>query len=629
MKFTEVAQTFAHIEKLQSRLSITEALAQLLQKGTAQEIQELCYLSLGVLNPPYIGTQFAIAQKTMTKIVAQVLSLSDQEVEKLMQKEGDLGSVIEQYEWKATEDLTLRQVYQKLAAVENIAGTGSQEKKSTQLQELLTIVDPLSAKYIVRIVLGTLRLGFSDMTLVDALSWMEVGDKSLRDVLEHAYNICADIGFLAATLKKEGIAAIKKMDIHVGIPLRPAAAERLPSAAAIIEKIGPCVAEPKLDGFRLQVHVDKTGEVPKIRFFSRNLLDMSAMFPEFIKACSQLPVKSLIVDGEAIVYDPNTGTFVSFQETVKRRRKHGIEELVSELPLQLNMFDLMYLDGKSLLHTQQRERREKLQKLFEEYVVAQHAFSKEKNEALPLQLTVFDVMYHDGKSLVETPQNEWRKVLEEVFDTYATSTIQMIQEVHVATAKQLESYFIQEIAAGLEGLVVKKPDSLYQAGKRSFNWIKLKYQASEKLQDTLDVVILGYYAGRGKRAQFGIGAFLVGIYNAQEDQFETVAKVGTGLSDQEWIELKKKCDAIAVAKKPRNVACASDLAPTVWVNPELVCEVLADEITISPVHTAGKTKDVLGLALRFPRFVQYRPDKSPQETTSVHELKSLQTRTMS
>ena len=344
---------------------------------------------------------------------------------------------------------------------------------------------------------------------------------------------------------------------------------------------------------------------------------MSAMFPEFVKACMNLPVKSLIIDGEAIVYDPNTGTFVSFQETVKRRRKHGIEELVSELPLQLNMFDLMYLNGKSLLHTEQKERRALLQKLFDEYMMNSHEQpQKSLDKKLPEQLSMFDCVY-----------KEQRRGSEEVVDTYATQTIQIIQEIPITTAQELEAYFIQEIAAGLEGLVIKKPDSFYQAGKRSFNWIKLKYQASEKLQDTLDVAILGYYPGKGKRAQFGIGAFLVGIYNDEDDAYETVAKVGTGLTDSQWVELKKQCDERAVSEKPKNVVCADDLVPMVWINPELVCEVLADEITISPLHTAGKTKNALGLALRFPRFVKYRPDKLATQTTSIEELKTLQTRT--
>lgn len=597
MKCKSVAQAFEAIEAQSSRLIITENLANLFKQATPEEIQELSYLSLGVLNPPYIGTQFGIAQKSMLKIVARVLDVSEATLEKEMRQAGDLGLVIATHPFPVEESsLTLRHVYQVLSDIEKIGGTGSQEKKAQLLYELLLKLDALSAKYVVRIVLGTLRLGFSDMTVLDALSWMQVGDKSIRDVLEHAYNICADIGLIARTLKEQGIEAIKDMHIKVGVPIRPAAAERLPSAKDIIEKIGPCVAQPKLDGFRLQVHVDKTHKEPVIRFFSRNLIDMSAMFPELVAVCRQLPVKTLIVDGEAIVYDPNTHTYVSFQETVKRKRKHGIDQMVSELPLQLNMFDIMYVDGHSLLNEQQKTRRSTLKKLFKAYQddhLVPHKHAR--------QLGLFDTGAEE----------------------FSEQTLQVIEEVPVSTPKELEHYFMQEIASGLEGVVVKKTDSRYQAGKRNFNWIKLKYQASDKLKDTLDVVILGYYPGKGKRAAFGIGAFLVGVYEPKLDAYQTVAKIGTGLSDQEWIDLKKQCDKHAVSHQPKNVFCAKELYPAVWVTPTIVCEVLADEITFSPLHRAGKTEDQLGLALRFPRFVKYRPDKDPTQTTTAAELLHL------
>lgn len=597
MKFSTVAQAFQIIEGQSSRLAMTESLANLFKQASPEDSAHLCYISLGVLNPPYIGTQFGVAQKNMLKIVARVVKMSDEQIEQEMQRVGDLGLVIATHATQVAESgLTLHEVYHKLVALEKISGAGSQEQKAQALYDLLSVSDALSAKYMVRMVLGTLRLGFSDMTILDALSWMQVGDKSIRDVLEQAYNNCADIGLIARTLKVSGPQALATMHIHMGIPIRPAAAERLPSAQAIIEKIGPCVAQPKLDGFRLQVHVDKTGKQPVIHFFSRNLIDMSAMFPELVAVCQQLPVKTLIVDGEAIVYDPNTHTYLSFQETVKRKRKHGIEELVSELPLQLNMFDIMYLDGKSLLQEEQKTRRMLLKKIFTEYQkLAVHT-------AKPQQLGLFAPVVDDISS---------------------EQTLQVIEEVPVSTPKELEDYFIQEIAAGLEGVVVKKTDSLYQAGKRSFNWIKLKYQASDKLEDTLDVVILGYYSGRGKRAHFGIGAFLVGVYNRELDCYQTVAKIGTGLSDQGWIELKHTCDKHAVKQQPKDVICSKELHPLVWVDPVIVCEVLADEITFSPLHTAGRTKDQLGLALRFPRFVKFRADKEATQTTTVAELLQL------
>jgi len=573
VKFNEVAAVFDQIERISSRLEITRLLAELLGKATASEAKIISYLSLGQLNPPYIGTQFQVNEKSFIKVVARLLKMSDQEVKEKVKIYGDVGSVLEFGKWKAKDELTVIQLYKKLLEIEAISGVGSQEAKNDSLYHLLKELDPTSAKFVARIVIGKLRLGFSDMTVVDALSWMEVGDKSLRKKIENAYNISADIGLIAQTLKEGGIEAIEHMEIHVGIPIRPAAAERLPTAKAIMEKIGHCIAQPKLDGFRLQIHVDKTKKEPVIRFFSRNLIDMSYMFPDIAEAVKDLDVKELICEGEAIVRDPNTGNFLPFQETVKRKRKHGIEKAASELPLQVFVFDLLYLDGEQFLTKTHKTRRKQLLKLFGGF----------KNE-----------------------------------------NIHAIEEKEIETAKQLEDYFTENIAAGLEGLVVKKEDSVYQPGKRNFNWIKLKRQEETgHLEDTIDCVILGYYFGKGKRAQFGIGAFLVGVFNKKEDKFQTVAKIGTGVKDQGWIDLKKKCDAIAVQNQPKNVECPKDLAPDVWVSPDIVCLVRADEITLSPLHTAGKTKKDLGFALRFPRFMGYRPDKKPTQATSVNEIKRL------
>ena len=512
-----------------------------------------------------------LAEKNVAKALALLLDLSETTILEKAKKEGDLGLLIKEDAWRAKDDLTVNQVYKELCAIEEMSGTGSAEEKIHALVELLKQVDPLAARYIVRIIIGKLRLGFSDMTIVDALSWMEVGDKSLRDIIENAYNVCADIGLIAQDLKEFGIKKIEKVQAHVGIPILPSAAERLPTAAAIIEKIGPCVAQAKLDGFRLQIHIDKTKAKPVIHFYSRNLQDMSAMFPDLTAAFENLDVKTIICEGEAIVYDPNTGSFSKFQETVKRKRKHGIEEAIKDFPLQVFIFDLMYLNGKDVMNLTHEER---------------------------------------------------RALLTEVFDV-SNPLIRIIEEKHVRTAKELEDYFYANIASGLEGLVVKRPDAIYQPGKRNFNWIKLKRQEEGHLEDTIDCVILGYYAGEGKRAHFGIGAFLVGVYNKKEDRFETIAKIGTGLKDEDWKDLKKKCDALKVSHEPKNVICVKELYPDVWIEPEIVCRIRADEITISPLHTAARTESKQGYALRFPRFMGYRTDKSTTEATTIDEIEHL------
>lgn len=572
MFFSHVGNVFDEIEKESSRLVMTTLLGQLLSQATPQEAEIICNLSLGQLHPPHIGTQFNVAQKTMVPVVARVLDISEETTKSRMKKEGDLGSIIAQGSWSEKSTMSLMSVYEELCVIEEIEGTGSQELKAAHIEKLCKELDPVSAKYVVRMVIGTLRLGFSDMTIVDALSWVAVGDKSVRSIIEDAYNICADIGLIARVLKESGITQIEKMNIQMGIPIRPAAAERLPTAKAIMEKIGSCIAQPKLDGFRLQIHLDKRGEKPIIHFFSRNLQDMSYMFPDLAKTVTDLAVETLICEGEAICYDPNTGSFLPFQETVKRKRKHGIEEAMTDFPLKLYLFDILYLNGESLLSDTHKKRREMLKK---------------------------------------------------IFGNMDEDNIHIIDQVPIESASELEKYFLENVASGLEGLVIKREDAIYQPGKRNFNWIKLKRQEEGHLEDTIDCVILGYYAGRGKRASFGIGAFLVGVFNKREDRFETVAKIGTGLKDYEWRELKKKCDALARQTTPHNIMCNPALVPDVWVEPEIVCLVRADEITISPVHSAGKTANNLGFALRFPRFMGYRDDKDAAQATESIEIKRL------
>ena len=572
MKFEKFAQKLQELEQEPSRTAMTKILAEIFQDASAAEAEIIAYFSLGSLFAPYQDVQFNIANKGIISILALLTGQSESTIQKHFKDVGDLGLVVQNL-WQGNDaGMSILQVHEQLVDLAKISGTGSTKKKAEHVQKILKNVDSLGAKFIVRMISKTLRLGFSDMTILDALSWMVSGDKSHSKDLEAAYNVCADLGLVAKTLKEKGIKAVCAMQIHVGIPIRPVAAERLSSPKAIVEKLGDCIAQPKLDGFRVQVHLKKTESKAEVHFFSRNMLDMSEMFPDLKKAVVDLPVKSLICEGEAIVYDQDTDTFLPFQQTVKRKRKHGIEQASQDLPLRLYLFDVLYFDGISLLDQAHAYRRNILQKLIKQ----------SKDDAL-----------------------------------------QIIDEVKISTAQELQHYFLQNIESGLEGLVVKREDAIYQPGKRNFNWIKLKREAHGSLLDTIDVVILGYYVGRGKRAKFGIGAFLVGIFDLKKDQFQTVAKIGTGMTDVEWKDLKNRCDTIKISEQPKNVTCAKELMPDVWVQPELVCTVQADEITLSPVHAAGKTDQRLGMALRFPRFVAYRPDKSAQDATSVIELQHL------
>jgi len=573
MTLYELARVFDEIENVSSRLVITEKLAAIYKQASAQEAKIISYLVLGSLFPPYQAVQLNIADKTMIAILSLVCKISENEIKAYYKKVGDLGLVAFDHLPARAGKISIEELYDLLVSYTTITGTGSIELKIGKFEELLSTVDALSAKYIVRIVTKTLRLGFSEMTVLDALSWMYAQDKSLRDPLEKAFNLCADLGLVAYTLKAKGIDGITSVMPQVGIPIRPAAAERLSSAQEIIAKLGPCAVQPKLDGFRLQIHMEKSKQGVRVEFFSRNLVDMSAMFPDIKELVSKLSVDSLICEGEAIGFNPVTGEFLPFQETVKRKRKHDIEQMSQDVPLRLYIFDILYLNGKSVMQLTHEQRRALLERTLEG----------------------------------------------------APHGLYIIEEKVFSDARDVENYFLQGMSAGLEGIVAKRLDAVYQPGKRNFNWIKLKRHEERSLvEDTIDAVILGYYTGQGKRSGFGIGAFLVGIYNEKEDIFQTIAKVGTGLTDQEWIIIRTACDKIKVSKSPANVQVPKELAPDVWVNPEIVCEIRCDNITKSPLHTAGKSvKDGLGYALRFPRFLGYRKDKSAFQATTVQEIVHL------
>jgi DNA ligase 1 len=576
MKFNHVAEVFDQIEQESSRTIITHHLAKLFGQATAHEAAIIAYMSLGSLNPPYIATQFQFAEKSLIKVLASLLDVTEQTVKAQAKVLGDVGLVAAQSSWSGGSDvLSLTDVQKMLLHFLTISGTGSQEIKEEKILKLLRALDPSCAKYIIRLLEGNLRLGFSDMTLLDAFSWMEAGDKSLKEVLENAYNMSADIGLIIKTLKEDGLAGIAKISITPGVPIRPSAAERMSDAASIVKKLGDCVAQLKLDGFRLQVHLDKTKPTPMIRFFSRNLVDMSSMFPDLVRALEHVDVQQLVVEGEAICVDQQTGSFLPFQETVKRKRKNDVDKFAQDFPLKLYLFDVLYLNGESMLDVDHAHRRRLMLQLCD------HPEIKKEGVIIP------------------------------------------IEEKAIHSGQQLSEYFQQSISMGLEGLVVKRTDARYQPGKRNFNWIKLKREESGSLDDTLDCVILGYYTGQGKRANFGIGALLVGIYNIERDCYQTIAKIGTGLTDDEWRAQKKACDALERKTMPHEVECAKELYPDVWVAPQLVCMIRADEITRSPMHKAGATETELGYALRFPRLMGYRPDKSATAATGVDEVKRL------
>ncbi len=566
MKFKELAEYFEKLEYTSSRLALIEILSELFKKTGMEEIDKIIYLLQGRLAPFFVPVEIGMAEKTVAQSIANAYGLAREEVLKLYQKLGDMGLAAMQLNSKLktqNSKLTVGDVVNVLNEIANTKGEGTVEKRQTLFSELLKKLDPISVKHLVRIPLGNTRLGVGDPTVLDALATAKLGDKSKRKLLEGAYNRTSDLGLIAKTLWKEGLLGVEKLEVRVGAPIRSELCERLPTPEKVIEKMTEVDVQYKYDGFRVQIHKNKDD----IRMFSRNLEEMTHMFPELTKAAKeQIKADSVILDSEALAYSPESEEFLPFQETTKRRRKHGIEEMAGKLPLKAFVFDILYKDGKQLLDEPLKKRMEILKETIEEDGV----LIKTKNQT-------------------------------------------------VKDAKTLGILLEDAISKGLEGLVVKRLESPYEAGGRNFNWVKLKRHSSGELTDTIDCVILGYITGKGKRAEFGAGALLVGVYDDKKDEFVTVSKIGTGLTDEEWREVHKRADRIKLDHKPARVN--SQITPSVWITPEIVIEVLADEITRSPIHTAGKTDGEPGYALRFPRLVSFRgSDKRAEDATSVKEL---------
>jgi DNA ligase-1 len=566
VKFSDLAASLDQMEATSSRNELVRILSEVYRVCTVDELEPITYLIQGRLAPFFEPVEMGLGERLLISAIAAAYSVPKAEATKLNKETGDLGVTAQRLAITSNrESPSVTEVHQRLSQIAAAGGAGSQQEKLDGFTGLLSDLDSTSAKHLVRITLGKMRLGIGDPTVLDALSFAKRGDRSLRPVLEAAYNRTSDLGLIARTLWETGEAGLEALKVKAGHPLRPQLAERLPNPEAVIKKLGSVGVQPKYDGLRVQIH--KNADVVSI--FSRNLESMTEMFPELVAAASGLEVESVILDGEAIAYDPDSDEYVPFQETTARRRKEGIQEAAARVPMR--------------------------------------AF-------------IFDVMFRDGSDLTALPYDRRFEIVAELLsesDTLLTAPLTTTDSTEVLTNELLDN-----ISKGLEGIVAKRLDSPYQAGARNFNWVKLKRNTSGQLNDTIDVVLLGYYRGKGKRAEFGTGALLAGVYDSDKDEFVTISKLGTGLSDQGWREIHQRLASLEVAEKPARVN--SNIVPDAWLEPAIVVEVLADEITPSPRHTAGMSGERPGFALRFPRIVSLRTeDKKPEDATTVREIREM------
>ena len=568
MKFLDLASYFESLEATTKRLEMFETLAELFRNAQAHEVDKIIYLSQGQLVPSFQGLEMGMSEKLLVRVLAGVTGCELKKVSENFRRLGDLGKTAEELITGPGRGLAITEVYEQFLRISQTGGEGSVERKINILQGLFSQASAKEAKYIARFVVGRLRLGVGDAAVLEALSLARLGSREHRPRLERAYNLCSDLGLVAKVLFEQGEKGIDEIRVQMGYPIRMALCERSSSAEEIVEKIGRCAVEVKYDGFRLQVH--KQGS--DVKLFSRNLERTTDMFPEIVEATrQQLAVREVIFEGEAIAYDEATGELHPFQVTMQRKRKHGIPEAAKKFPLKFFAFDLLYVDGVDYTSQPYSVRRGKLESLIRPDTTIDHA----------------KVLFTDD-------------------------------------SKEIAQFFDVAVGEGLEGIIAKRLDAPYAAGARNFNWIKLKRSYKGELTDTLDVCIVGYYFGKGQRAQFGIGAVLAAVYDPENDCFKTISRIGTGFSEDQLKQLKELLEPHEIDEKPTRVD--SGATPNRWVEPRFVVTVVADEITRSPFHTAGKPKYIqdAGYALRFPRIQGFvRTDKRPEDSTTEKEVDDM------
>ena len=567
MLFREICEVFQQIEGKSGRLEITSILANMYKGMGPSEAEKITYLLQGKLKAEYYGVEFGVGEKFVIAALANATGYTEKEITALYVKKGDIGIAASELTGGRKQkslysrELTLEDIYSSFMKIAQASGTGSQTQKIRFLSEMFNSTTPIEAKYIARIVLNKLRIKVGDSTILDALSWSSTGDKTLREKLERAYNLCSDLGLIAKTFV-EGPEKIAKFKIRTFMPLRPALAERLNSAEDIFEKLEKCAVEYKYDGFRMQIH--KKGK--EVKIYSRKMEPMEQMFPDVVESVRQLPHNEMIFEGEALAYNEKEDRFYSFQETMHRRRKYGLEQASKDWPLHIYVFDIMYLDNEDYTERKMRERRKAIEGIF------------------PF-----------GKNL---KLSEWRMA---------------------RSADDIEQIFSEALKKKLEGIIAKNLEAPYIAGKRDFAWIKLK-KSYGKAIDTIDAAIVGYYFGKGSRTKFGFGGLLCAVYNEDRDAFETVAKVGSGFTEEEMANFKEMLGPEKIKEPPENLSHA--LKPDVWVEPKHVAEIAFDDITVSSQHTCMQ-RNGRGYALRFPRFVKLREDKGIYEASTALEVENM------
>ncbi len=622
MEYATLVSFFERLEATTKRLEMTAILVEMLDASEPAEMTPIVRLMQGKVAPDWDGIELGLAEKMVLQVLGKAAGLNMkadglQVATKAYHDAGDLGEAAKALMAKKggarqvglmsfgepdEKHLDVSEVFARLRAIADVTGAGSQDEKQGLLSSLLADVSPTESKFIIRTVAGRARLGVAELTFLEALAAWHVGKgvrsvtemepedraehERVKAVLEQGFDVRSDLAVVAQALADHGLDAVAALDVEHGTPLRPMAAERLKTIPEILDKHdGRSAAEYKYDGLRLQCHVTPDS----VKLFSRRLEDLTDQFPDAQQMLRDaFQGTSAIVEGEVVAWDATAGRMRPFQDISRRRgRKTGLGEDARQ--------ETALAEGGATASTMMDE--------------------------VPVKVFLFDCMALDGTSIMDRPYDERRRRMMEAFPEtahVAASTMEVCED-----AAALETFFLQAVDDGAEGVMCKALQAPYKAGNRGFDWIKYKTDYNAELVDTMDLVVIGAFRGRGRRAGW-YGALLMAAHDPDTGTFQSVCKLGTGFDDETLMGLEAKFADHASQERPSNVR--SEMVPDIWFHPATVMEVQAFELTLSPTHRAawGVIKEGAGLAARFPRFSgRWRDDKAAEQATTVDELLSM------
>ncbi len=581
MRFNRLSQLFSELESTTKRLEMIDSLSEFFktinESKDFEDLDKIIYLLQGQLTPnikqfPKMG----LAEKMIIEALSVHSGVDTNKIKEVLVKKGDIGaaaelillkkkkqkSLFDYNKEKGSSEISLNisELYSELKRIALSEGAGSHDTKLGILRGLIRKCSPLETKYLLRVITSTLRVGIQSPTIIEGLALGFTSNKENKDIIERAYTLYPDLGEIAQLLAEKGLEEVKNIDITYGTPILSMLASREVYTEFINRLGSPFVAEYKLDGERLQIH--KEGD--NIILFSRRLLDISDQYPDVCQVIRKsIKTENVIFEGEVVAMDPVYEKMLPFQVLSQRRRKYDIEDIAKEVPV---------------------------------------------------SLFVFDLLKFGNISYVDKPLPKRRKKLEEIVEE--RDELRLVKSIMIHSTEELLEFFNKAREEGTEGVMAKsiEDDSIYQAGNRGYKWLKLKSLEGGKLKDTIDVVLIGAFFGKGRRT--GVyGTYIGAVYDPTNDTFIAFTRFFSGLTDELSESLTRDMEKYIVIKPPKNVICEDK--PDIWLKPEVVMEITGDEITISDKFAT------LGYSMRFPVFLRLRPEKNPKDITTVKEISEL------